>query len=173
MIRGLIGLMLIVGVNGCSMLAVDPYPLPSGPPNAGINAPAAVGSAVPGVVLYLTPRPGDRIELISAEAIGVAAGADVQFYFSPPVLHPNGDRVVGEDLRELPGATFSNETEAQGPDSMVGIVAEITAHEPGRYELTAVRLRYRLNGGDDQVREGIDAIFTVCADDPEPASCHE
>ncbi|HYI67888.1 MAG TPA: hypothetical protein VEW95_13285 [Candidatus Limnocylindrales bacterium] len=169
----MIGLMLVAAVTGCSMLTSDPYPLPSGPPNAGMTAPAAVGSGVPGVVLFLTPRPGDRIELLSAEPIGVAAGADVRFFFSPPVLHPNGDKVIGEDLQELSGATFSNETGIEGPDSMVGIVAEITAREPGRYQLTAVRLHYRVNGGDEQVREGIDTTLTVCADDPKPASCEE
>ena len=34
-----------------------------------------------------------------------------------------------------------------------------------------VRLRYRLNGGPERVGEGIDVVWTVCADDPAPADC--
>ena len=60
-----------------------------------------------------------------------------------------------------------------GPENTVGIVAELTADRPGSYTLTSIRLRYRLNGGPEQVREGIDVVWTVCADEPAPASCSE
>jgi hypothetical protein len=89
------------------------------------------------------------------------------------VLYPNGDRVIGEVLQELAGATFSNPSATADPDSMVGIVGEITAREPGRYQLTGVRLRYRVNDGAERIGEGIDVIFTVCADNRAPASCAE
>jgi hypothetical protein len=39
--------------------------------------------------------------------------------------------------------------------------------------LTGVRLRYSLNGGPERVGEGIDVVFTICADDPKPADCPE
>jgi hypothetical protein len=47
-------------------------------------------------------------------------------------------------------------------------VARVTASKPGRYVLTGMRLRYRLNGGREETKEGIDVVFTVCADDPKP-----
>jgi len=170
--RPMVGLVLVAAMAGCSVPPGDPYPLPSGP-GSRMTAPAAIGRETHAVVLFLTPRPGDRLQLVAAEPIGVAAGAEVRFFFSPPVRTPTGERVVGEDLRELAGATFAKATGIEGPDSTVGIVAEITAHEPGRYQLTGVRLRYRLNGGDERVGEGVATTFTVCADDPAPASCDD
>jgi hypothetical protein len=53
---------------------------------------------------------------------------------------------------------------------MVAIVAEMVADAPGRYQLTGVRLRYKLNGAE-RVGEGIDTIFTLCADSSEPEDC--
>ena len=51
----------------------------------------------------------------------------------------------------------------------------LVADRPGRYELTNVRLRYRVNGGPERVGDGIDVVWTVCADDPKPAvdDCQE
>lgn len=143
------------------------------PPHAGALAPASIGEGVPTTVLFLTPRPGDEIELLAAEAIGVADGATVRFYFSPPVRMADGSYVVGEELRDLAGATFANTSETDGPDDTVGVVAEITAQRRGRYELTSVRLHYRINGGPERVGEGTDVVFVVCADDPKPARCEE
>jgi hypothetical protein len=40
-------------------------------------------------------------------------------------------------------------------------------------EVTNVRLRYRLDGGAERAREGIEVVWTVCADDPKPADCPE
>lgn len=160
--------MLIVG---CA--SQDPYPLPAMPPGGGALIPAAVGEAAPTTVLFLTPRPGDEIELLSADPIGVGDGATVRFYFSPPVLKPDGTRLIGEELRDLAGATFHNTTGTDSPDDTVGIVAEITAQRPGRYQLDSVRLHYRINGGPERVGEGIDVVFVVCADDPKPARCEE
>lgn len=151
----------------------EPYPLPTMPPHAGARVRAALGEAAPTTVLFLTPRPGDEIELLTAEPIGVGDGATARFYFSPPVLKPDGTRLIGEELRDLAGATFSNTTGTDSPDNTVGIVAEITAQRPGRYELNNVRLHYRINGGPDRVGEGIDVVFVVCADDPKPARCEE
>lgn len=55
--------------------AGDPYPLPLGPPHAGLRSPASVGEPTNGVLIYLNVRPGDRIELIGADAIGALEGA--------------------------------------------------------------------------------------------------
>ena len=52
----------------------------------------------------------------------------------------------------------------------VGIVAEVTASEPGRYVITAVRLTYRY-GRTERAGEGTDVVMTVCADDPAPSDC--
>jgi hypothetical protein len=169
MTRSLLGLLAVL-VVACSS---DPYPLPAGPPHAFQNAPAAVGEAIPAVVLFLDPRPGDRITLIAAEPIGVADGASVTFYFSPPIVQADGSFLVGEKLLDLEGAEFSATFASAVPGDTVGIVAEMTASKPGRYVLTNVRLRFRLNGGNEQVREGIDVIATICADDPKPADCPE
>ena len=157
----------------CATQPADPYPLPTMPPHAGASIPVATGEAASTMVLFLTPRPGDEIKLLAAEPIGVGDGATVHFYFSLPVLKPDGTRVIGEELHDLTGANFDYTSGSDSPDNTVGIVAEITAQRPGRYELDNVRLRYRINGGPEQVGEGIDVLFVVCAGDPKPASCDE
>ena len=167
-----VGLVLATAVAGCGFFPADRYPLTNGA-GSSLTAPAALEAETPGVVLYLTPLPGDQIVLVAAEPVGLAAGADVEFFFSPPVRRPTGERVVGEVLRDLAGATVSHAAGVDGPDNTFGIVAVVTAHEPGRYRLTGVKLTYRLNGGPEEVREGIDVTFTVCADDPAPLSCEE
>ena len=48
----------------------------------------------------------------------------------------------------------------------------MTAQQAGRYQLAAIRLRYRLNG-KERVGEGISAVFTLCAANPKPESCAE
>lgn len=162
---------LAAAVAGCSVVQGDPYPLPKGPSQAWVTTPALLGEQVQTVVLFMDARPGDSIELISAEAIGVASGATVTFYFSPPIHKPNGDTVVGEKLEPLAHAVFSNDGTSISPADNVGIVAEITADQAGRYQLDSVKLSYRLNGGAEQVGEGIGAVFIVCADDPKPQEC--
>ncbi len=157
----------------CGTQPTDPYPLPTMPPHSGAGVPAALGEAAPTTVLFLTPRPGDEIQLLAAEPIGVGDGATVRFYFSPSVLKPDGTHLIGEELRDLAGATFSSTTGTDSPDNTVGIVAEITAQRPGRYQLDNVRLHYRINGGPERVGEGIDVVFVVCADDPKPTRCDE
>lgn len=149
----------------------DPYPFHGGPAAAGQSSAAAVGQPVPAVIAFIEVRPGDRIELLGAEAVGVADGATVEFFFAPPVFGPDGGVMIGEKLEPLVGAIAQPGSASPGPDTNVGIVARMTASKPGRYELTGVRLRYRLNGGGEQTREGIDVIFTICADDPAPADC--
>lgn len=79
--------------------------------------------------------------------------------------------MVGDKLEPLAHAVFSNHGTSTDPADNVGIVAEITADRAGRYQLTKVRLHFNVNGGDEQVREGIDAVFIVCADDPKPTEC--
>jgi hypothetical protein len=157
-------------VMACS---ADPYPLPSGPPHAGQRNPASVGQPTDAVLIYLNVRPGDRIELVGAEAVGTLDGATVRFLLSRPVIGANGDHVIGKDFEDLSGAIVTAVTASPGPDNTVGIAAELTAQRPGRFEVTNVRLRYRLNGGSEQVGEGIDVVWTVCADDPAPTVCPE
>ncbi len=168
--RGLVTMALALVVVACSG---DPYPLPAGPPHAGQRNPASVRQPVNAVLIYLNVRPGDRIELVGADAIGTLDGATVRFLLSRPVIEANGDHVIGKDFEGLAGATVTAVTASPGPDNTVGIAAELTARRPGRFEVTNVRLRYRLNGGGEQVGEGIDVVWTVCADDPAPTDCPE
>lgn len=168
--RGLVATAVALAVMACS---IDPYPLPSGPPHAGQLNPASVGQPIHAVLIYLEVRPGDRIELVSAEAVGTLDGATVEFQLSRPVIEPNGDHVIGKEFEDLHAAVISAVTASPGPDNTVGIAAALTAQRPGRFEITNVRLRYRLNGGGEQVGEGIDVVWTVCADDPAPTDCQE
>jgi hypothetical protein len=151
----------------------DPYPLPTGPPHYFVNSPAAVGQPVHTVLIFLQVQPGDRIELLGADPIGSLDGASIRFLLLPQAIEANGDRVIGNQFEPFEGAVVTAATESPGPDNTVGIAAELTASRPGRYEITDVRLRYRLNGGPEQVGQGIDAVWTVCADGPAPATCPE
>lgn len=83
--RRVILLFLAAAVAGCSVFKEDPYPLNQGPSQAWVTAPAEIGEPVPNVVIFMNARPGDSIELLSAEPIGLADGATVTFYFSPPI----------------------------------------------------------------------------------------
>ena len=153
---------------GCS---ADPYPLLPGP-GASEWHPTAVGTPVRAVVLYLQPRPGDQVDLIDAQPIGSLTGADVRFYFSPPVVSASGTYTIGETLDPLIGASASVDPMASpGPANDVGIVAEITPRAAGTYTLTGVRLTLRLNGGGAQTMEGIDSVVTICAADAPPTDC--
>ena len=141
------------------------------PAHAGQSNPVRVGSPTQAVVLFIEIRPGDRLEFVRAEPIGVGESATVTFHFSPPIPQSDGTRLTGSSLEPLEGAIADAVASSPGPDNIVGIVAELTARRPGSYVLRSVRLHYRLNGGQDQVREGIDVIWTVCADDPAPTNC--
>ena len=164
-IGGILTMVVLAGRLG------DPYPFHGGPPPAGQSTAAALDQPVPAVVAFLELRPGDRIELLGADAIGVADGATVEFFFAPPVFGADGGMTIGDKLEPLAGAVAQAVSASPGPNNNVGIVARMTASKPGRYDLTGVRLRYRLNGGAEQTKEGIDVIFTICADDPAPADC--
>jgi hypothetical protein len=167
----LLGVVAAAAITVVLNLNQDPYPMSAGT-GASQSNPAAVGRAVPAVVEYLEPKPGDRFELISAEPVGLAAGARITFYVSRPVVKDDGTRVIGEAREPLAGAVIETPAGASpGPDNAVGIVGEITPEQPGIFELTAVRLHFRLNGGAEQVREGISVVWTVCADDPAPTDC--
>jgi len=168
--RGLLGLALAVLVAACS---TDSCPLPPGPPHAGQRIPVAVGSPVQAVLIYIEVRPGDRIEWLGAVPIGSLDGASVRFLLSRQVIEADGTRVIGKDFENLDGSVVTAASESPGPENAVGIAAELTANRPGRYEITDVRLRYRINGGRERVGQGIDVPWTVCADDPAPASCPE
>jgi hypothetical protein len=82
--------------------------------------------------------------------------------------------LTGSVLDDLAGADFAAAAPTAGPQNQVGVVAELRASKPGRYDLKAVRLTYRLNGGQERVAEGADVIFTLCAADPLlPPGCEE
>jgi hypothetical protein len=167
---------VVLLLSGCSS---DPYPLPAGPPHAGQRGPARVGQPVTAVLIYLEVRPGDRIELLGAKPVGSIDGATVRFLLSRPVVHANGDKVIGEVFEPFEGGVATAAAASPGAASpgsdrylnTVGIVAELTAQRAGRFEVTSVRLGYRLNGGSERVGEGIDVVWTVCADDPAPSAC--
>lgn len=159
-------LAVLLLVAGC---ASDPYPLLSG--GTG-TAWTSVGRPVRTVALFLQPRPGDRVKLLSAEPIGSLAGADVAFFFfSPPVVSADGTRTIGETLEPRSGASFAAAPgAAPGPDNTVGIVVELTPRVAGVFELTSVRLHLRLNSGSEEVKAE-SLSFTVCAPDPAPTFC--
>jgi hypothetical protein len=169
--RALAVLAVVALLSACSS---DPYPLPAGPPHAGQSNPARIGDPTTAVLIYLAVHPGDRIDLLGAEPVGRLDGAGIRFLLSRPVIHANGDKVIGEAVEALASAQVTAAAASPSFDpylNTVGVVGELTAQRPGRFEVTSVRLRYRLNGGGEQVREGIDVVWTVCADDPAPADC--
>jgi hypothetical protein len=142
----------------------------------------AVEAPVRNLVLYLQPNPGDRVELVSAEAIGSLDGADVRLWFSPAIHEGNGDTVVGQQLDPLAGASFVGTAgdgtagdgtagDGSGPGNTVGLVAELTPHRSGLFTMTNVRVRLRINGGAELERAGVSVVTYVCAGTPAPTDC--
>jgi hypothetical protein len=166
--RSRIGALAIV--ISLAAVACSSYPVRS-EPGARMSGVVRIGAATRAVVLFIEVRPGDRIELLSAEPVGVGEGASVRLWLSRPVIKADGSRNVGEALEVLEGAEVTAVSASPGPDNTVGIVAELTAQRPGRYELTAIRLRYRVDGDHERVATGIGVSWTVCADDPAPSEC--
>jgi hypothetical protein len=156
-------------VAGC---AAGGYPLHVGQGASQFN-PGTVGVPTRAVVTYVDVHPGDRIELVGAEAIGTLDGAQVTMRLSRPVIDDEGDHVIGTATEPLEGAVLTAATASPGFDNMVGLVAEMTPQRPGRFEVTNVRLRYRLNGGAERAGEAINTVWTVCADVVAPADCPE
>ena len=163
-----IAIAVMTALAGCGLQ--DPYPIPEGQPTAAFR-PAGIDEPVREVVMFIVARPGPRVVLLSAEAIGQLDGASVTFYSSPAVADEDGNPVIGEQLGKLEGTIIEAELRASGDlANTTGIVAEVTASEPGRYMITAVRLRYRISGTERE-GEGTDIVLTVCADDPSPTDC--
>jgi hypothetical protein len=163
-----IAIAAIAVLAGCGLQ--DPYPIPEGQATAAFH-PAAVGETVTEVVMFIEARPGPRVVLLSAEPIGQLDGATVTLYSSPAMIDEDGSLVVGAQLDELEGTIIEAAPRASGDlANTTGIVAEVTASEPGRYVITAVQLRYRLSGTERE-GEGTDIVLTVCADDPAPSDC--
>ena len=50
------------------------------------------------MLIYLEVRPGDRMELVGADAVGTLDGATVEFRLSRPVVEADGTRVIGKDF---------------------------------------------------------------------------
>ncbi len=149
----------------------DPYPFTAGTETSDQAQATAVGDPVTAVLLYVEVRPGDRIELLGAEPVGSTPGSTVRFLLSRPVSKAGGETVIGETFESLEGAEVTASTASAGAENTVGIAAELTPHRPGRFELLSVRVRYRLNGGPEQVGEGADVALLVCAGDPAPTRC--
>jgi hypothetical protein len=151
--------------------ARDPYPLQEGPGASQWN-PATVGQPAWAVVVFIEPRPGDKIELLGAEPIGLPPDSRPALYLSRAVPHIDGTWVTGEEREPLAGAVIETPAGASPlPAYGVGILAEMTPPKAGIYQLTGVRLRFRVNGGGERVREGLSVNWTVCADDPAPTNC--
>lgn len=151
--------------------ARDPYPLPD-TGGSLVTSPALLGQPTDTVVVFMEPRPGDRIELLGAEQIGFPPDTKPTLYLSRAIPQADGSWLTGEALEPLAGAVIETPVGASPlPEYGVGIVAEMTPTTAGIYELTGVRLRFRINGGGEQVREGTSVIWKVCAGDPAPASC--
>ena len=162
-----VGLLLVAAIGGC---AADSYPLLT-PAGASQWAPTRVGEPVRGVVLYLQPRPGDRLELLTAAPVGQLDNAEWIFYFSPPVFDPaDGTTTVGEVLQPLAGSVIEpRPTTTDGPENTFGIVFELRPRVADTFSLTDVVLTFRLNDGPVVKKQGISQTLTVCADDPLPA----
>lgn len=161
--------LLVLAVAACS---ADPYPLRTAAGASQWSA-AGLGRSARSVVLYLELRPGDRIELVSATAPAFAAGAaDVAFYLSRPRPMSGGGTLLGDAVEPLAGASYGVDAGAtQSPALDIAIVAEVTARLPGTYTIDDVQVRFRINGGGVQTKDGISQTFTVCAADPVPVSC--
>ena len=158
-------LLVVVSIVGCAMDAG--YPVVSG---TNESHPVTVGTDVPAVAVYLQPRPNDRIEILSADGVGSLQGADVAFFFSPPVAEPGGLRTIGVRLEPIAGAIVPTEPAAsEGPDRAVGIVAVITPKTHGTFSLTEVRIRLRVNGRD--IVRAASTTVVVCAALPAPSHC--
>ena len=165
-LRGTLAVVALA-VSAAACFAEGGYPVVSG---TNESHPVAVGTETPAVALFVHPRPADRVELISAEGIGPLADADVRFYFSPPVVEPTGERVVGERRETLGGAIVpSDPGAADGPDRTFGIVSVITPRIAGISWLTGVRLTLRINGR--QVVRTTSTSVYICAGTPTPADC--
>lgn len=169
--RALLIAAVTILLAACSFGPGDPYPLPADPPNVTVHNPWTVGEPIDTVLIWIEVRPGDHIELLGAEAMGSLDGAAVTMLLSHPVIEANGDHVIGAVSEPLEGAVLTAVSASPGPDNAVGIVARMTPQRPGRYEVSNVRLRYRLNGGAEQVGEGTDVVWTVCAEVTKPADC--
>jgi hypothetical protein len=160
---------IVLALGACA--GSDPYPLRAGPPHASQASVARIGEPARAVLLYLAVRPGDRIELLGADPIGSFDGAEVRTLVSRPVVEDDGTLTIGDAYEELPGSVLTAASASAGPAHTVGIGVELTARRPGRFEIDGLRLRYRLNGGTEQTREGIDVVLVVCAADPAPSAC--
>ena len=139
-----IAIAAIAVLAGCGLQ--DPYPIPGGPGRRRVH-PAAVGEPVTEVVMFIEPRPGPRVVLLSAEPIGQLDGASVEFYSSPAIVDGE-DVVIGEQLRSW-GARSSRDPRTRRPTS-----SEHRCHRgradrrpsPDATCISAVRLTYRISG---------------------------
>lgn len=147
----------------CTTTSVSPspdnYPLPNDPPTLHVFLPAALGSAVRVVVSVIRIRAGDRIEILSGQPIGKITGADVELFISRQ-RSPGQTLPAEPALNSFEGAVMTNS--ADGGETQVAVVAQITPQSEGRFELTDLRVTYRINDGIAEQGTGIVATVTVC-----------
>lgn len=168
-----LGAIVAAGVVGVALIQRGDFD--SRLSGTGVNQsnPVALGAPAQAVVVFLEPRPGDRIELLGADAVGLPAEVRPMLFLSRPVIEADGSRTIGLDLEQLAGAVIDvPATASPGPEHAVGIVAELTPQQPGTYELTGVVYQYRINGGAPGWQT-VSVDWAVCADDPAPTSCEK
>lgn len=170
LLRALCGLVAIgTLVAGCA--APTAYPLDSGP-GATLAIPAWVGTPLTTAVASIFVHPGDHVRLIGADPIGSLHGATVALFLSRPERREDCTWVTGDLLEPLAGADVTSASEPPGAIDLAGaIVARITPLRAGRFELTDLRIRYRLNDGPERQRDTIGTRWYVCAATPAPDTC--
>ena len=126
-----LAIVTVMLVGGCTAARPGGYPLPAEQPNAHQFSPAALGVPSTAVVIYLRLRPGDRIELVGAEAVGTLDGAAVTMLVSRPVIEANGDQVIGAAFEPLDGAMLTAVSASPGPDNDIGIAGRLVADQSG------------------------------------------
>ena len=99
--------LFVVGIVAATVAVValtsarDPYPLQTETGASQWN-PVALGAPTRAVVLTLEPRPGDRIELLGAETIGLPPAVRPTLYLSRPVIQADGSRLPGRHSSRWP-----------------------------------------------------------------------
>jgi hypothetical protein len=141
------------------------------PDTIAVGAPIELGKTVYVGPAYLDARRGDRLELVSAEAIGL--DATIVTYLAAQVSElgeasvgtelATPERPLGEMLHPLVGYTF---TEADGT---VEVVLAIIADAPGVLTFEALRLRFRVNGREREQRFPFGG--RICFESPKPQNC--
>lgn len=172
-----IAALLVAGCGNGLLGGGDPYPMPAGRPHTAQGNRVVPGQIADGHLLWVTARPGDRIELLGAETIGAEPLGPMELLLSRVIAQDDGSWLWGDPdhLEPLAGAVLEGmpapSGEVDAPESTVLIVGRVIPDRAGRMEVTDVRSRYRINGSDAREGTGISTVWAVCADDPAPVDC--